>query len=185
MKVERLGIPDIVLLTPPRFGDARGWFSEVFHAQRMQDAGVPGPFVQDNQSFSAAQGTVRGLHCQIGANVQGKLVRVIQGAIWDVAVDLRQGSPTFGQHAAAHLSAEDGAQLWVPPGFLHGFATTAPDTMVLYKVTAQYDRDAERGVAWDDPDLALPWPVSAADAVLSAKDAQLPRLAACEAWFRA
>ena len=184
MKVERLAIPEVILLTPPRFADARGFFSETFNARRFAEAGVTGPFVQDNQSLSASKGTVRGLHCQIAPSVQGKLVRCVRGAIWDVAVDIRHGSPTFGQHAAAVLSAENWSQLWVPGGFLHGFCTLEPDTEVIYKVTADYDRAAERGVIWNDPALALPWPVAEADAVLSDKDKILPRLADCDAWFK-
>ena len=184
MRVEALAIPEVLLIEPPRFGDSRGWFSEVF-SQRSFPAAVLGPFRQDNQSFSAQVGTVRGLHCQIGGFAQGKLVRVVRGAIWDVAVDIRHGSPTYGQHAAAELSAANGRQLWVPPGFLHGFATLEPQTEVLYKVTADYDRGSERGVIWNDPDLALPWPVASAAAVLSDKDAALPALGACEAWFSA
>ena len=184
MKVERLAIPEVILLTPPRFADARGFFSETFNARRFAEAGVDATFVQDNQSLSAARGTVRGLHCQIAPSVQGKLVRCVRGAIWDVAVDIRHGSPTFGQHAAAVLSAENWNQLWVPGGFLHGFCTLEPDTEVIYKVTADYDRAAERGVIWNDPALALPWPVAEADAVLSDKDTVLPRLADCDAWFK-
>lgn len=183
--VEALAIPDVLLITPPRFGDARGFFSEVFHARRFADVGVPGPFVQDNHSLSAVMGTVRGLHAQIGASAQGKLVRVVRGAIWDVAVDVRHGSPTFGQHVAVELSATNWQQLWIPVGFLHGFCTIEPDTEVLYKVTAEYDRAAERGVIWDDPDLALPWPVKPADAVLSDKDKLLPRLRDRPVWFDA
>jgi dTDP-4-dehydrorhamnose 3,5-epimerase len=184
MKVEHLAIPGVILLTPPRFGDARGFFSETFNARRFAEAGVAGPFVQDNQSLSAQRGTVRGLHCQIAPSVQGKLVRCLRGAIWDVAVDLRHGSPTFGRHVAAVLSADNGSQLWVPGGFLHGFCTLEPGTEVFYKVTADYDRAAERGVVWNDPDLALPWPVAPADAILSDKDRVLPRLADCDRWFR-
>jgi dTDP-4-dehydrorhamnose 3,5-epimerase len=182
MQAQRLAIQDVILATPPRFSDSRGWFSEAWNAPRFADAGIPGPFVQDNQSFSAAAGTVRGLHCQIGPNAQGKLVRVLAGRIWDVAVDIRRGSPTYGQHVAAELSAENGAQLWIPVGFLHGFCTLEPATQVLYKVTAPYDRAAERGVTWNDSVLALPWPVAEADAVLSDKDAALPPLGA-ETWF--
>lgn len=182
MQAERLAIHEVILVTPPRFADSRGWFSEAWNAERFAAAGIPGPFVQDNQSFSAHHGTIRGLHCQIGANAQGKLVRVLAGRIWDVAVDIRRGSPNYGQHVAAELSAENGAQLWVPAGFLHGFCTLEPATQVLYKVTAPYDRSAERGVIWNDPTLAVPWPVAAAEAVLSEKDAGLAPLGA-EAWF--
>ena len=184
MKVEILAIPDVVLVTPARYGDARGFFSETFSAGRFAEAGIVQPFVQDNHSLSARAGVVRGLHCQIGDSVQGKLVRVVKGAIWDVAVDIRHGSPTYGRHVAAELSAANWSQLWIPTGFLHGFCTLEPDTEVLYKVTADYDAAAERGVIWNDPDLALPWPVSADAAMLSDKDRRLPRLAECDAWFR-
>ena len=177
MKAERLRVPDLILVTPPRFGDSRGFFSEVFNAPRFAEAGIDMPFVQDNQSLSRERGVIRGLHCQIAPFAQGKLVRCTRGAIWDVAVDARRGSPFFGQWAAAELSAENWSQLWVPPGFLHGFCTLAPDTEVIYKVTAPYDRASERGVIWNDPDLALPWPVSEAEAVLSDKDRVLPRWA--------
>jgi dTDP-4-dehydrorhamnose 3,5-epimerase len=178
-----LAIPEVKLITPPRFGDSRGFFSETFHARRFAEAGIPGPFVQDNHSLSAARGTVRGLHTQIGDSAQGKLVRVTRGAVWDVAVDIRQGSPSYGRHVAAVLSAENWQQMWIPPGFLHGFCTLAPDTEVLYKVTAEYDRAAERGVHWRDPALDIPWPIAPEEAVLSAKDLELPNLADCPAWF--
>jgi dTDP-4-dehydrorhamnose 3,5-epimerase len=183
MKVERLAIPDIVLITPDRFGDARGFFSETYSVRRYAEAGIAASFVQDNHSHSAAAGVVRGLHCQIAPSVQGKLVRVVRGAIWDVAVDIRHGSPSFGRWVGAELSAQNWCQMWVPGGFLHGFCTLLPDTEVIYKVTADYDRAAERGVIWNDPVLALPWPVAADEAVLSAKDAALPPLAECDAWF--
>lgn len=182
--VEPLSIPDVKLITPPRFGDSRGFFSEVFHAGRFAAVGIIGPFVQDNHSLSASVGTVRGLHLQIAPSAQGKLVRVTRGAIWDVAVDVRHGSPTFAQHVGVELSVANWQQLWIPPGFLHGFCTLEPNTEVLYKVTAEYDRDAERYVAWDDADLAIPWPVQATEAVLSDKDRALPRLADCPIWFR-
>jgi dTDP-4-dehydrorhamnose 3,5-epimerase len=183
MKIEPQSIPEVVLITPARFGDSRGFFSETFSALRLAEAGIPGPFVQDNHSLSASVGTVRGLHCQIGASVQGKLLRVVRGAVWDVAVDIRRGSPTYGKYVAAVLSAENWTQIWVPPGFLHGFCTLEPDTEVIYKVTAGYDPASERGVIWDDPDLALPWPVVPGAAHLSEKDRKLPLLAECEAWF--
>ena len=185
MSFERLAIPDVLLITPRRFSDPRGYFVETWNAARYAEAGIPATFVQDNHSYSAPQGTIRGLHCQINPSVQGKLVRVVRGAVWDVAVDIRVGSPSYGQHVAAVLSADNGAQLWIPGGFLHGFCTLEPDTEFLYKVTAGYDRDAERGVIWNDPDLALPWPVAPDAAMLSDKDAQLPRLADCDAWFHA
>ena len=183
MKVERLSIPDVLLLTPPRHGDDRGFFSEVFHAGRMAQAGVAGPFVQDNHTLSRARGVVRGLHCQVGPTAQGKLVRCVRGAIWDVAVDARRGSPTFGRHVAAEITAENWAQIWVPVGFLHGFCTLLPDTEVIYKVTAPYDRDAERGAAWDSPGLGIPWPIAPGDAVLSDRDRALPRWSDLPALF--
>ena len=185
MKIETLDIPGPLLITPPRYGDERGYFSETYSAPRLAEAGVTAPFVQDNQSFSSARFTIRGLHCQLAPHAQGKLVRVLRGAIWDVAVDARRGSPCFGQHAAATLSAENGSQLWVPPGFLHGFCTMEPDTEVAYKVTAIYDRASERGVVWNDPALALPWPVPQQGATLSGKDLALPGWDAATDWFSA
>ncbi len=183
MQIERLNIPDVAVITPNRYGDARGFFAETYVAPRLAEAGIDQPLIQDNQSFSAATGTVRGLHCQVAPFVQGKLVRVLRGAIWDVAVDARRGSPTFGQWAAATLSAENFAQLWVPPGFLHGFCTLEPDTEVFYKVTSLYDRASERGVIWNDATLALPWPLPASGPVLSDKDTVLPGWQAAQDWF--
>ena len=158
MQVERTAIPEVVLITPRRFSDSRGYFSETWNKAALARHGIEVDFVQDNHSYSAARGVVRGLHCQVAPSIQGKLVRCVRGAIWDVVVDIRAGSATYGQHVAAVLSAENGTQLWVPGGFLHGFCTLQPDSEVAYKVNAPYDRDAERGVIWDDPDLALPWP---------------------------
>ena len=177
MKVETFDIAGPVAITPDKFGDARGFFSETWNSARFEAAGIAGPFVQDNQSLSRDAGVLRGLHCQIGPNAQGKLVRCIRGAIWDVAVDARRSSPTFGQWIGVELSAENWKQLWVPVGFLHGFCTTAPETEVIYKVTKLWDRDAERGAVWDDPTLAIPWPVPATGAILSDKDVVLPRWA--------
>jgi dTDP-4-dehydrorhamnose 3,5-epimerase len=182
MKVEPLAIAPVCLITPDRYGDSRGHFSEVFHAARYAEHGV-GPFMQDNQSLSRAVGTIRGLHCQVSPSVQGKLVRCVRGALWDCAIDIREGSPTYGQHVAAVLSAENGAQLWVPGGFLHGFCTLEPDSEVLYKVTAGYDRAAERAVRWDDPTLALPWPLPPEGPQLSDKDAAAPGLEAAAGWY--
>jgi len=181
--VERLAIPDILLLTPPRYTDQRGFFSETWNETRFVAAGIPGPFVQDNHARSRDRGVLRGLHLQIGPNAQGKLVRVVRGSIWDVAVDVRHGSPTFGRHVGAVISAENWQQIWVPPGFLHGYCTLERDTEVIYKVTAPYDKAAERGVIWNDPALAVPWPIKADQALLSDKDLQLPRLAECPVWF--
>ncbi|HQT63282.1 MAG: dTDP-4-dehydrorhamnose 3,5-epimerase [Acidocella sp. 20-57-95] len=183
MQIETLNIPDVLLITPPRFEDSRGFFSETWNEAKLAAAGFQERFVQDNHSLSRDVGTVRGLHCQLAPAIQGKLVRVVRGAIWDVAVDVRHGSPTFGHYAAAILSAENWQQLWIPGGFLHGFCTIEPNTEVIYKVTAGYNREAERAVIWNDPDLALPWPVAADAAILSDKDKILPRLKDCDAWF--
>jgi len=183
MNVEKLVIPDVFLLTPRRFGDARGWLSVTWNREAFAATGVMDTFVQDNHSLSLAAGTVRGLHCQIAPRAQGKLVRVLRGAIFDVAVDIRRGSPTYGRHVAVTLDAADGSQMWIPPGFLHGFCTLGPEAEVLYKVTDDYDRDAERGVLWNDPALGILWPVAAVDAVLSDKDRELPLLADCPTWF--
>jgi dTDP-4-dehydrorhamnose 3,5-epimerase len=180
MIVEQTAIPGVLLITPQRFLDGRGFFSETWNESRFVGAGVPGPFVQDNHARSADRGVVRGLHIQIGPNAQGKLVRVVHGSIWDVAVDIRPGSPTRRRHVGAVLSAENWQQLWIPAGLLHGYCTLEPDTEVIYKVTAPWDREAERGVIWDDPDLALPWPINPDEAILSEKDRLLPRLADCD-----
>lgn len=185
MQIETTAIPGVFLITPKRFADDRGWFAETWNGTRPMPASLAQNFVQDNHSYSRSAGTIRGLHCQVVPYAQGKLVRCIRGAIWDVAVDIRHGSPTYGQHVAAELSVENFAQLWIPVGFLHGFCTLQPDTEVVYKVTAGYDKGSERAVIWNDPDLALPWPVAADDAVLSDKDAVAPRLAECGPWFSA
>jgi len=183
LQVESLAIPDVKLITPARHADERGFFSETWSIAAMRQAGIALDFVQDNHSLSRQTGTLRGLHCQMGAHPQGKLVRVLRGAIWDVAVDARRSSPTYGRHAAAILSAENWAQLWIPPGFLHGFCTIEPDTEVFYKVTDIYDRAGERGVIWNDPALALPWPVTGDRVMLSAKDQLLPAWGEAAGWF--
>jgi dTDP-4-dehydrorhamnose 3,5-epimerase len=182
LKVEKLNIADVLLITPPRFGDERGYFSEIFNAPRLAEHGLTDVFIQDNQSFSKAKGVLRGLHCQVAPFVQGKLVRVIRGSIWDVAVDARHGSRTFGRHVAAELSAANWQQLWIPPGFVHGFVTLEPDSEVVYKTTGYYDKESERAIIWNDPDLALPWPVT--EVQLSDKDKVATRWADMPAWFR-
>ena len=183
MKFQPLAIPEVILVTPDRFGDDRGFFSETYNLQRYAEGGIHLAFVQDNHSLSRQRGVIRGLHCQLAPYAQGKLVRVVRGSVWDVAVDIRSGSPSYGRHVAAVLSAENWHQLWVPAGFLHGFCTLEPDTEVQYKVTAGYHRASERGVIWDDPGLALPWPIGSSEAILSDKDRQLPNFAAAEGWF--
>ena len=177
MRVVETAISAVKLVLPTRHGDARGWFCEVYRADRLAEAGIACAFVQDNQSFSAPVGTVRGLHFQTPPAAQAKLVRVLAGAILDVAVDLRAGSASFGRHVAVRLDAEGGEQLFVPAGFAHGFCTLAPDTMVAYKVDAYYSPGNDRSLLWNDPALAIDWPVSEAEAELSAKDLRAPRLA--------
>ena len=170
MRVQALSIPEVLLITPDRFADNRGFLSETFQAKRFAETGIVGPFVQENQSFSSTKGTVRGLHFQAPPMAQGKLVRCVRGAVFDVAVDIRRGSPSYGRHAGAVLSGDNGDQLWVPVGFAHGFCTLEPDSEVIYKLTCYYDRASERGIAFDDPELAIPWPVAPRDAILSDKD---------------
>lgn len=177
MKVERLAIPDVLLIEPRRFGDARGFFSEVWSRRSLAEAGLNVEFLQDNHSLSTEVGVVRGLHFQKPPSAQGKLVRVVRGAILDIAVDIREGSASYGQHVARVLSAENWQQLWVPRGFAHGFCTLEPDTEVLYKVDAYYDRAADAGIAWDDPALGIEWAVDLSEAILSEKDRAAPRLA--------
>lgn len=183
MNIEPLAIAEVKLVTPPRFQDPRGFFSETWNNARFADAGIPGPFIQDNHVVSTAAGVLRGLHCQVGPNAQGKLVRCVRGAIFDVAVDAREGSPTFGKWVGAEISAANWAQIWVPVGFLHAYCTLTPDTEVIYKVTGPYDKSAERGVIWNDPDMAIKWPVAADRVILSDKDRALPRLRDCSALF--
>ena len=171
MNIEQTDLPGVLILTPPRFGDARGWFSETWNAARMAAAGLDLAFVQDNHSFSAQPGTLRGLHYQSPPRAQDKLVRCSRGAIRDVAVDARVGSPTYGKWIAVDLTAENGRQLLVPKGFLHGFATLMPDTEVQYKCTDLYAPDCDGGVRWDS--LGIDWGLTG-DPVLSAKDAAAP-----------
>jgi dTDP-4-dehydrorhamnose 3,5-epimerase len=184
VKLEALAIPDIKLITPVRFSDPRGSFCETWNQGRFAEAGIAGPFIQDNHAMSTEAGVLRGLHCQIGPNAQGKLVRCVRGAIYDVAVDVRQGSPTFGRYVGVEISAENWRQIWVPPGFLHGYCTLSMETEVIYKVTGAYDRAAERGVIWNDPDIGIEWPVSAGRVILSEKDKGLPRLRDLPVLFR-
>lgn len=183
MQVVCFQVSGPVLLIPNRHGDARGYFSETFRQDFFDEAVRPLSFVQDNESMSAEPGTVRGLHFQLNPKAQGKLVRCIGGALIDVAVDIRQGSPTYGQHVKAELSAENGQQLWIPPGFAHGFCTLAPNTVVTYKVTEYYSPQHDRGLRWNDPALGIDWPVSEEKAVLSVKDSAQPFLSQLDAGF--
>lgn len=176
MNIEELAIPEVVLLTPRKHGDDRGFFSEVFRDDAAA-AFAPGlRFVQDNHAYSAQRGVLRGLHFQTPPHAQGKLVRCTRGAILDVAVDIRAGSPTYGKHVSAEISAANWRQIWVPPGFAHGYVTLEPDTEVLYKVTDYYAPECDRGIAWDDAALGIDWRIDAAELILSAKDRGHPRL---------
>lgn len=172
MEITLTDIPDVVIVRPDRHGDERGFFSETFRASWFADRGLD--FVQDNHSLSAAVGTVRGLHFQAPPRAQDKLVRVVRGAVVDVAVDVRVGSPTFGEHVAVELSAQNWCALLVPKGFAHGFCTLVPDTEVLYKVTDYYSAEHDGGILWNDPVLGIEWPVTADTAVVSGKDAAAP-----------
>jgi len=169
MQAVRLAIPDVVLLTPKVFGDDRGFFYESFNARAFEAAtGLNPDFVQDNHSRSV-KGVLRGLHYQLAPHAQGKLVRVVQGEVFDVAVDIRRASPTFGQWVGAVLSAENKNQLWIPPGFAHGFVTLSDTAEFLYKTTDVYSPECERCIAWDDPTIAIDWPIDYAPS-LSVKD---------------
>ena len=183
MEIAPTTLPGILRLTPRRFGDGRGHFSETWNADRMRDLGLEFAFLQDNQSYSSAIGTIRGLHFQTPPHAQAKLVRVTAGAIRDVAVDIRIGSPNYGRWVAEELTAENGAQLLVPAGFLHGFVTLTPDTVVVYKVDARYAPECEGSVRFDDPDLAIDWGLPTVRAVLSDKDAIAPSFAALKSPF--
>ena len=176
VSITSLSIPEAMLLVPDRFGDERGFFSETYSRRDLAAGGIADEFVQDTQSRSPHVGTVRGLHYQLPPFAQAKLVRVVKGSIFDVAVDLRQGSPSFGAHVAVTLSAAAWNQLYVPVGFAHGFCTLEPDTEVIYKVTAYYSREHDRGIRWNDPELGIAWPVRDDTAVLSPKDLALPKL---------
>ena len=167
----------VTLLRPRRFTDDRGWFAETYHQARLSGQGIDTVFVQDNHSLSRLVGTLRGLHFQVPPHAQAKLVRCVAGAIWDVAVDMRKGSPTFGRWVAATLNAGGGEQLFIPAGFAHGFVTLEPDSEVVYKVDDYYAPECDGGIAWDDPDIAITWPLPPAGPSLSDKDARLPRLA--------
>jgi dTDP-4-dehydrorhamnose 3,5-epimerase len=175
--IERLAIPDVLLITPKVHGDPRGAFAETYNRRELAEAGFTADFVQDNHSRSPQKGTVRGLHFQLEPYAQDKLLRVTRGAVLDVAVDLRPGSPTRGRHVAVELSADNWRQLLVPRGFAHGFQTLTADCEVLYKVTGYYTPAAERGLLWNDPALGIEWPLAAENSMVNARDAAWPTLA--------
>lgn len=183
MDVVSLDIPDVKIIRPKKFGDHRGFFSETYNKKTFEAAGLHYDFVQDNQSLSAEVGTVRGLHFQLPPFAQDKLVRVVRGAILDVAVDIRKDSPTFGRHVSAVISAAEWNQILVPVGFAHGFCTLEPDTEVIYKVTNYYSPEHDRGLLWNDPELGIDWRVSADKARLSDKDHKHPTFAQLGDWF--
>ncbi|MFT4583110.1 MAG: dTDP-4-dehydrorhamnose 3,5-epimerase [Gammaproteobacteria bacterium] len=179
MNVETAPINGIRVIQPRVFDDDRGFFFESFNHEVMRDAGIDTQFVQDNHSFSRKCGTIRGLHFQSSPREQAKLVRVVRGSILDVAVDLRAGSPSFGEHFAIELSAENKKQLLIPAGFAHGFCTLSDNSEVLYKASDTYAPEFDCGIRWDDPDLAIPWAIAGGDVTLSTKDSNLPTLRQC------
>lgn len=182
-EIAPLDIPDVKLLSTRKFGDSRGFFSEVYNRRTFAAAGIDIDFVQDNHSLSGPVGTVRGLHYQSPPFAQAKLVRVVRGAIYDVAVDLRKGSPTYGRHVGARISAEAWNQILVPVGFAHGFMTLEPDTEVIYKVSNFYAPDHDHGILWNDPALGIDWPLKDIAFEVSDKDKVQPRLAEIESPF--
>jgi dTDP-4-dehydrorhamnose 3,5-epimerase len=177
MKILATSLSEVKIVIPQRIGDSRGFFSEVWNGRDFVEAGIDGAFVQDNHIRNPLKGTLRGLHYQLPPMAQGKLLRVTRGSILDVAVDIRRGSPTFGHCAEAVLSADNWHQIWVPPGFAHGYCTLEDDTEVQYKVSDFYSPPHERGIAWNDPALAIGWPFSAEAITISDRDRRLPRLA--------
>ena len=181
MQIEQTALADVLIITPRRFGDERGFFSESWNRRAFAQAGLEFDFVQDNESLSVDVGTLRGLHYQAPPDAQAKLVRVARGAILDVAVDVRRGSPDFGKWVSVELSAENGRQILIPRGFLHGFVTLQPHTHVLYKADNYYAPESDGAVVWNDPDLAIDWQTD--KVTLSDKDAAAPRLADWESPF--
>jgi dTDP-4-dehydrorhamnose 3,5-epimerase len=176
MELTALELPGAFLLKPKRFEDVRGFFAEQYNKRTLAAHGIQFEVIQDNLSHSARSGTIRGLHFQSPPSEQAKLVSVLRGAVFDVLVDIRSGSPSYGRHIAFELSAENGSQVFVPRGFAHGFCTLAADTLVQYKVDAPYDPTRDHGVLWNDPDLGIRWPVAAENAILIDKDRKQPRL---------
>lgn len=184
LKVEQLELPEVRFITPQRFSDERGFFCETYNRRAFVDVGIETVFVQDNEALSARAGVLRGLHFQVAPSPQAKLVRVVRGAIFDVAVDVRDGSPSFGRWCGRVLSADEGTQLFIPAGFAHGYLTLADDTLVAYKVDYFYDKAAERGIRWDDPDIGVAWPAKREQITLSGKDEVLPFLRDADVPFR-
>ena len=184
MEVQNLSIPDVKLIRPTVLRDERGTFSETYSQRAWEAHGFFRRFVQDNHSLSLQKGVVRGLHFQVPPHAQDKLVRVTRGSVFDVALDLRVGSPSYGQHVSAILSAANGLQMLVPQGFAHGFCTLEPCTEVIYKVTDHYAPESDRGVLWSDPRLRIEWPVLSSEALLSPKDQAQPSFAELPVYFQ-
>jgi dTDP-4-dehydrorhamnose 3,5-epimerase len=184
LEITPLTVSDVLLVRSKRFQDDRGYFAETYVQRDFCNAGIHNAFMQDNQSRSASAGTIRGLHFQSAPYSQAKLVRVLRGAILDVAVDLRRSSATYGKHIAVELSEDNGDQLFIPAGFAHGFCTLQPDTEVAYKVDSPYSAANDHGLNWADPELAISWPVKNGDAILSDKDRVHPTLATLPAYFQ-
>lgn len=183
LQIESTAIPDVLILTTRWFEDERGAFTEAFNADRWEAAGLVSAFTQDAQSLSRPVGTVRGLHFQRPPMAQTKIIRILRGALWDVAVDIRVGSPTYGKWVGVELSAANRRQLYIPQGFAHGFVTLEPDTEALYKLGANYSPEHESGIRWDDPTLGIDWPLPVANPVISERDANFPSLNQLEAHF--
>lgn len=183
MKIETTRLPGVKIITPARFSDNRGFFSESYNQDRLAGQGIDTVFVQDNHSVSAAAGTVRGLHFQAPPHAQAKLIRCGRGCIYDVAVDIRKGSPTFGSWVGVELSFENGKQLLVPVGFLHGFVTRLANTEIIYKCSDYYAPDCDGAVRYDDPEIGVDWGVDAGEVILSPKDATAPYLAEFDSPF--
>lgn len=183
LEVIDLDVAGAKLVTPKKHQDDRGFFSEVYNKRELAQAGITDDFVQDNHSLSHDIGVVRGLHFQIEPHPAAKLVRIAAGAVLDVVVDLRHGSPTFGRHVAVELTADNWSQVYVPTGCAHGFCTLKPNTEVMYKVTNHWEPSVDKGVAWDDPELGIDWPVAPGDAILSDKDRMQPRLSELDRYF--
>ena len=180
MEIRELGLGGVLEIVPKRFGDARGFFSETYNAKTFGESGIDLLFIQDNHSYSAQPGVVRGLHYQLPPRAQDKLLRVVRGRVFDVAVDIRRDSPTFGKWVGLEISAEKGNQILIPKGFAHGFMTLEPDTEVIYKVTDTYSPGHDRSVRFDDPAIGIAWPGMEGDLQLSDKDAKAPLLANAE-----
>ncbi|WP_104017983.1 dTDP-4-dehydrorhamnose 3,5-epimerase [Roseovarius nitratireducens] len=183
MKIERTPLDGVLVLTPKRFGDSRGFFSESWSRRRMAESGLDIDFVQDNHSLSAEVGTVRGLHYQSPPHAQAKLVRCGRGRLFDVAVDIRRGSPTFGQWFGAELSFGNGRQMLIPEGFLHGFVTREPETEIIYKCSDYYAPECDGAVRFDDPDIGIDWGLGDVAPILSDKDAAAPAFAEFDSPF--